>query len=1045
LRGRAGPAAERSAKPAPASAALAAATLAVLAFPRPALAVIAAAPTFLVAHRAGPREVALLLMFGCVLLPAIVAVLAWVAASFGGRGTRAVLYGALGLLASLAAMAMVGRAPVPGAWLAALVFGVLFAWHYPRRPTLRWVTTALSPALLAVPLAFALHPDVRRATAVGEGLALVPVEASTPVVVVVLDEWSFGSLLDSQWVLGTAVEGARESADWDGALDRDRLPRLARFAESATWFANARAISDATELAVPAVLTGRFPRSDALPVLADHPDNLFTRLGGSYRVTALEPVGALCPPGIDRLAGSEPGAGPRIRSLLGDVLVVWLHAVTPQVLERRLPPISQKWSGFLERDAVEGVLEVRDVEKPERGASTEQSFRAWPTSPSFDRAESFRQFLDSIEPGDRQLYFAHLLLPHVPLEYLPSGNRYLAPQSRLLGLENDRWSDDQRLADQALQRYLLQVSFVDLLLGELFDRLSQVDLFDDALIVLTSDHGASFRAGTSRRMFEPANAPDVVSVPLFVKLPGQREGAVRLEPVTALDVLPTVLEAIGLDPGPGLDGRSQVTSPEIGTAPDPRRFYAKHLGELRFTAADDPAEHRLAAARRQAELLLDAGGDPFLIGLPPSLAERRVVAAGSPEAGSGSRLHAVLEGGAVGASLASVAEQTGGLVEGALRSAVPSEVCCSVAVARGGELVAAAPIYADAGGGMRFSVLLPRTERAGAGKSVVLYRVDRLGALYPLPVAGESARLELSPDDELVAVTIDGRRYPADSRVIGFLEHVATRAEFGQAAGWATDRTAGAPAERVLFFVDGEMVGSSLVDRARPPVASDGDEALPVFGFDGVFPLADPARLRRSGLVAVAISGERSASLGFFYRELTRSRDGSVTAVATNGREIEVGSESVRGWLDRVHRLPLPEPERPGRSEGGTSVVADPTATGRSETVRLVGWAADIGHGRRAERVVAFENGAYLAQVWPGQSRDDLAQALGPELHDAGFVLGLPRPAASLRDGTIELVAIGRGGDAAFIAFRPELFSAVTEHAALDGDAGASDPVPVPP
>ncbi|HUP22426.1 MAG TPA: sulfatase-like hydrolase/transferase [Thermoanaerobaculia bacterium] len=1029
MTGRTGPAAERSAQTAPASAAFAAATLSVLAFPRPALAVIAAAPTFLVAHSTGPREVALLLVLGCVLLPAVVAALAWVAASYGGRGTRAVLYGALGLLTTLAAMAMVGRAQVPGAWAAALVLGVLFAWHYPRRPTLRWVTTALSPALLAVPLAFAFHPDVRRATAVAEGIALEPVEASAPVVLVVLDEWSFGSLLDAEWVLGNAIEGAGESADWAGALDRDRLPRLARFAEGATWFANARAISDATELAVPAVLTGRFPRPDALPVLADHPDNLFTRLGGSYRVVALEPVGALCPPGIDRQAGSEPGAGPRIRSLLGDVVVVWLHAVTPPVLERRLPPISQKWSGFLEPDAGEGVIEERAAGRLDEAASAAQSFRARPDSPSFDRAESFRQFLASIEPGDRQLYFAHLLLPHVPLEYLPSGDRYLAPQSRLLGLENDRWSDDQRLADQALQRYLLQVSFVDLLLGELFDRLEQADLFDDTLIVLTSDHGASFRAGTSRRMFEPANAPDVVPLPLFVKLPGQRKGAVRLEPVTVLDVLPTVLEAIGLEPGPGLDGRSLVTPPGGGTAPHTRRFYAKHRGDVYFTAADDPGEQRLLATRRQAELLLDAGGDPFLIGLPPILAERRVVAAGPLEAASGSRPHAVLEGGAVGASMASVAEQTGGLIEGALRSAVPSETCCSVAVARGGELVAAAPIYAEAGRGMRFSVLLPRTERGPAGESVVLYRVDRLGALHPISVAGESARLEFAPDGELVAVTVDGRRYPADPGVLGFLEHVATRAKFGQASGWATDRTAATPPERVLFFVDGEMVGSSPVDRARQGVARGGDDAMATFGFDGVFPLADPARLRRSGLVAVAISGEHSASLGFFYRELARGLDRSVTVVATNGREIPVGSESVRGWLDQVHRQPL----------------AGLVGTAESETVRLVGWAADIGQGRRAERVVAFEHGAYLTQAWPGLSRDDLVAAFGPELHDAGFVLGLPRPGASLRDGTIELVAIGRGGGAAFIELRPELFAGPDEPDGPDGDAGRSGPVPAPP
>jgi hypothetical protein len=79
--------------------------------------------------------------------------------------------------------------------------------------------------------------------------------------------------------------------------------------------------------------------------------------------------------------------------------------------------------------------------------------------------------------------------------------------------------------------------------------------------------------------------------------------------------------------------------------------------------------------------------------------------------------------------------------------------------------------------------------------------------------------------------------------------------------------------------------------------------------------------------------------------------------------------------------------------------------------------------------VVAFERGAYLAQAWPGLAREDLVAPLGPEFRHSGFVLRLPRAPRSLRDGTVELVAIGHDGAAAFIALRSDLLDGLD----LDG------------
>ena len=45
-----------------------------------------------------------------------------------------------------------------------------------------------------------------------------------------------------------------------------------------------------TPQAVPALLSGRRPDRDALPIAADHPGDLFTLLAGSYSFEVIEPV-----------------------------------------------------------------------------------------------------------------------------------------------------------------------------------------------------------------------------------------------------------------------------------------------------------------------------------------------------------------------------------------------------------------------------------------------------------------------------------------------------------------------------------------------------------------------------------------------------------------------------------------------------------------------------------------------------------------------------------------------------------------------------------
>ena len=94
------------------------------------------------------------------------------------------------------------------------------------------------------------------------------------------------------------------------------------------------------------------------------------------------------------------------------------------------------------------------------------------------------------------LHFLHLLLPHTPWTYLPSGTRYFNVPG--LPVDGQWWS---RLA---LQRHELQLQYTDWLLGETLRVLEDSGRYQDTLLVVTADHGVSLTPGAAGRELDPA-------------------------------------------------------------------------------------------------------------------------------------------------------------------------------------------------------------------------------------------------------------------------------------------------------------------------------------------------------------------------------------------------------------------------------------------------------------------------------------------------------------------------------------------------------------
>jgi len=128
--------------------------------------------------------------------------------------------------------------------------------------------------------------------------------------------------------------------------------------------------------------------------------------------------------------------------------------------------------------------------------------------------------------------FVHFFDPHSPWE--PIESRF---ESQL--------SDPSELERQ-VARYDAEIAYTDARLGELVDALEAGDLATETLVLVTADHGE----GLMQRgylLHGLGVTEEEVRVPLVARWPGRvPAGTVVDEPVALLDVLPSVLDALGI-------------------------------------------------------------------------------------------------------------------------------------------------------------------------------------------------------------------------------------------------------------------------------------------------------------------------------------------------------------------------------------------------------------------------------------------------------------------------------------------------------------------
>lgn len=110
-------------------------------------------------------------------------------------------------------------------------------------------------------------------------------------------------------------------------------------------------------------------------------------------------------------------------------------------------------------------------------------------------------------------------------------------------------------SSHSISQYDGGIAYIDAQIGELIRWLRDQNLYDNTMIIVTSDHGEAFG---EKRLFLHANSTyqNLLHVALLVKYPHSAHRGVVNEPVSLTDVVPTVLETLGYPVLPTAQGRS---------------------------------------------------------------------------------------------------------------------------------------------------------------------------------------------------------------------------------------------------------------------------------------------------------------------------------------------------------------------------------------------------------------------------------------------------------------------------------------------------------
>jgi len=342
--------------------------------------------------------------------------------------------------------------------------------------------------------------------------------------------------------------------------ERDTTPNLKKLSQEATLYKKSISASDMTLASHASILTGLYARSHG----AHHTFETLTPSDDELGGTELWPYSMPLADKFDTLAESLSAKG------YSTMAVVANYGYLSDSYGS-----SQGFQFYDYRSLVPFLGHFLGKTRPFYLRQSIHTFFSNFTSPSdyymvYRRAEDINRevfsLLDDVnKKNERFFLFINYMdahgpyMPPTPYDKLFPGKDETFSPSDFNALEEQVMSLKRKITDKERQHLESQydggIAYMDFHIGALISRLKETGLYDNTLFIVTSDHGEAFG---EKDLMQHGNSvyQNQVYVPLVIKYPGISRQEVVDTFVSAVDIMPTVLDTLGYEIPENIQGTS---------------------------------------------------------------------------------------------------------------------------------------------------------------------------------------------------------------------------------------------------------------------------------------------------------------------------------------------------------------------------------------------------------------------------------------------------------------------------------------------------------
>jgi arylsulfatase A-like enzyme len=288
----------------------------------------------------------------------------------------------------------------------------------------------------------------------------------------------------------------------------------------------------------------------------------------------------------------------------------------------------------------------RDLWKPRSKASSEKIDEVLIGGPSADHAKDimlqyfantmgrereedwfapqvFSKGMDYLRVPDGQPFFlvVDAYDPHEPWdtpdEYISLySDGYDGPEPMIPSSGPSDWMTERQI-ERMRARYSAEVTMMDRWLGRFLDKLEELGVFEDTLLVLLSDHGHAFGEHGFAGKVPAALYPELTDITFMIRHPeGKMAGKTSDFFASTHDVAPTILGFLGIEPPAPMEGQDLTVLLDGGEPEQPREYftagYHDHAwardGDHAMFARNDGSEAKLFDLSEDPNMDNDIGG-----------------------------------------------------------------------------------------------------------------------------------------------------------------------------------------------------------------------------------------------------------------------------------------------------------------------------------------------------------------------------------------------------------------------------------------------------